>query len=121
MTARIPAGRSSRFYTENVQYNDRTYKKLKCFLLHLRHLLPAADCGKGKEGLTALCNSVRNDYSIYRQTKSMNRLFRRFLFYPGTPDTRFQLFVKISDFPYANAGFFVILYIDWRRTVPSVR
>lgn len=51
-------------YTENVQYNDRTYKKLKCFLLHLRHLLPAADCGKGKEGLTALCNSVRNDYSI---------------------------------------------------------
>ena len=61
---RVPAGRSSRFYTENVQYNDRTYKKLKCFLLHLCHLLPAADCGKGKEGLTALCNSVRNDYSI---------------------------------------------------------
>ena len=44
----------------------------------MRHLLPAADYGKGKEGLTALCNSVRNDYSIYRQTKSMSRLFRRF-------------------------------------------
>ena len=54
MTVRGPAERSSRFYTENVQYNDRTYKKLKCFLLHLRHLLPAADSGKGTEGLTAM-------------------------------------------------------------------
>ena len=52
-------------YTENVQYNDRTYKKLKCFLLHFRatSFLPRT-AGKGKEGLTALCNSVRNDYSI---------------------------------------------------------
>ena len=58
------AKRSSRFYTENVQQNCCTYKKLKSLFLHTRHLLPAADCGKGKEGLTALCNSVRNDYSI---------------------------------------------------------
>nr|DAO70490.1 MAG TPA: hypothetical protein [Caudoviricetes sp.] len=64
MTVRGSDERSSRFYTENVQYNDRTHKKLKCFLLHSRHLLPAADCGKGKEGLTAICNSVRLYYSI---------------------------------------------------------
>ena len=79
MTARIPAGRSSRFYAENVQQYCRTNKKQKCFLLHSRHLLPAADCGKGKEGLTAICNSVRLYYSIYRRTLSTNRLFRRFL------------------------------------------
>ena len=102
MTVRGPAERPSRFYEENVQYNDRTYKKLKCFLLHLRHLLPAADCGKGKEGLTALCNSVLNDYSIYRQTKSISRLFGRFLFYLKTLAARFQLFVNNSVFPYAN-------------------
>ena len=38
-----------RFYEAAVQYNDRTDKKLEGFLLHLRHLLPAADCGKGKK------------------------------------------------------------------------
>ena len=65
MTVSVPAERSSRFYTENVQYNDRTHKKLKCFLLHSRHLLPAADCGKGKEGLTAKSNSVRLYYSMH--------------------------------------------------------
>ena len=78
MTVRGPAERSSRFYTENVQQYCRTYKKPKCFLLHPRHPLPAADCGKGKEGLTAICNSVRSYYNIRRRTLSMNRLFRRF-------------------------------------------
>lgn len=48
MTVRGPAERSSRFYEENVQYNDRTNKKLKCFLLHLRHLLSTADRGERK-------------------------------------------------------------------------
>ena len=79
MTVSVPAGRSSRFYTENVQQYCRTYKKLKCFLLHSRHLLPAADCGKGKKGLTAICNSVRSYYNIRRRTLSTNRLTRRFL------------------------------------------
>ena len=59
------AKRSSRFYTENVQQNCCTYKKLKSLFLHTRHLLPAADCGKGKEGLTAKNNSVRLYYSMY--------------------------------------------------------
>ena len=31
----------------------------------MRNLLPAADCGKGKEGLTAKSNSVRLYYSMY--------------------------------------------------------
>ncbi|MEF2754360.1 MAG: hypothetical protein U0N25_05565, partial [Agathobaculum butyriciproducens] len=32
----VAAGRSSRFYKEDVQYDDRTNKKLECFPLHLR-------------------------------------------------------------------------------------
>ena len=48
MTVREPAERSLRFHEENVQYNDRTNKKLKCFLLHLRHLLSTADHGERK-------------------------------------------------------------------------
>ena len=65
LTVRGPAGRSMRFYTENVQQNCCTYKKLKSLFLHTRHLLPAADCGKGKEGLTAKSNSVRLYYSMH--------------------------------------------------------
>ena len=57
------------------------YKKLKSLFLHTRHLLPAADCGKGKEGLTAICNSVRSYYSIRRRTLSTNRLTRRFFLF----------------------------------------
>lgn len=79
MTVRGSDERSSRFYTEDVQQDYCTYEKLKCLFPHSRHLLPAADCGKGKEGLTAICNSVRLYYSIYRRTLSTNRLFRRFL------------------------------------------
>lgn len=66
------AKRSSRFYTENVQQNCCTYKKLKSLFLHTRHLLPAADCGKGKEGLTAKSNSVRLYYSMYCRIVSIS-------------------------------------------------
>ena len=48
------AKRSSRFYTEDVQQDYCTYEKLKCLFPHSRHLLPAADSGKGTEGLTAM-------------------------------------------------------------------
>ncbi len=36
----------------------------------MRHLLPAANCGKGKEGLTAKSNSVRQYYIA--QSKPVN-------------------------------------------------
>ncbi len=65
MTVRVSDERSSRFYTENVQQNYCTYEKLKSLFLHTRHLLPAADCGKGKEGLTAKSNSVRLYYIMH--------------------------------------------------------
>ena len=45
----VAAGRSSRIYEENVQYNDCTYEELKCFLSHPRHPLSASDRGEGKE------------------------------------------------------------------------
>ena len=48
------------------------YKKLKTLFLHTRHLLPAADCGKGKEGLTAKSNSVRQYYSMRSRNVSMS-------------------------------------------------
>ena len=48
------------------------YKKLKSLFLHTRHLLPAADCGKGKEGLTAKSNSVRLYYSMYCRIVSIS-------------------------------------------------
>ena len=57
-----------RFYTENVQQDDCTHKKLKSLFLHMRHLLPAANCGKGKEGLTAKSNSVRQYYTCTVET-----------------------------------------------------
>ena len=54
MTVRGSDERSSRFYTEDVQQDYCTYEKLKCLFPHSRHLLPAADSGKGTEGLTAM-------------------------------------------------------------------
>lgn len=74
MTVRGPAERSSRFYEENVQYNDRTNKKLKCFLLHLRpppfHRRP-----RGKKGLTAIQKQrvyiLKQQYSRLRRILSM--------------------------------------------------
>ena len=68
-----------RFYTENVQQNCCTYKKLKSLFLHTRHLLPAADCGKGKEGLTAKSNSVRQYYIMHSRNLSTSRPSGRFL------------------------------------------
>ena len=46
------AKRSSRIYEKNVQYNDRTDKKLKGFLPHAQHLLPPTDGGE-EEDMTA--------------------------------------------------------------------
>lgn len=34
MTVRVPSERSSRIYKGNVQYDDHTNKKTKCFFLH---------------------------------------------------------------------------------------
>ena len=61
-----------RFYTENVQQDDCTQKKPKSLFLHMRHLLPAANCGKGKDGLTAKSNSVRLYYSMYCRIVSIS-------------------------------------------------
>ena len=52
LTVWVPAKRSMRIYEKNVQYNDRTDKKLKGFLPHAQHLLPPTDRGE-EEGLTA--------------------------------------------------------------------
>ena len=52
MTVRESAERSSRIYEKNVQYNDRTDKKLEGFLPHAQYLLPPTDRGE-EEGLTA--------------------------------------------------------------------
>ena len=79
MTVRVSDERSSRFYTENVQQNYCTYEKLKSLFLHTRHLLPAADCGKGKEGLTAKSNSVRQYYIMRSRNLSTSRPSGRFL------------------------------------------
>ena len=85
MTVRVSDERSSRFYTENVQQNYCTYKKLKSLFLHTRHLLPAADCGKGKEGLTA---KVTPEKAVMRFTfrGSITAFFR---FYPRCHRTRY--------------------------------
>ena len=39
----------------------------------MRHLLPAANCGKGKEGLTAKSNSVRQHHIIRSRNLSTSR------------------------------------------------
>ena len=69
-----------RFYKENVQYNDRTDKKLESLFPHSRHLLPPTDRGE-EEGLTACSDcSLRVQqrfrvFSITGRAKNVN--FRR--------------------------------------------
>ena len=80
LTVWVPAKRSMRFYEKNVQYNDRTDKKLKGFLPHAQHLLPPTDCGE-EEGLTACSDcSLRvqrrfHELNITGRAKNVN--FRR--------------------------------------------
>ena len=68
-----------RFYTENVQQDDCTHYKPKSLFLHTRHLLPATNRGKGKEGLTAKSNSVRQYYIMHSRNLSTSRPSGRFL------------------------------------------
>ena len=80
LTVWVPAKRSMRFYEKNVQYSDRTDKKLKGFLPHAQHLLPPTDRGE-EEGLTACSDcSLRvqqrfHELSITGRVKNVN--FRR--------------------------------------------
>ena len=80
LTVWVPAKRSMRIYEKNVQYNDRTDKKLKGFLPHAQHLLPPTDRGE-EEGLTACSDcSLRvqqrfHELSITGRAKNVN--FRR--------------------------------------------
>ena len=80
LTVWVPTKRSMRFYEKNVQYNDRTDKKLKGFLPHAQHLLPPTDRGE-EEGLTACSDcSLRvqqrfHELSITGRAKNVN--FRR--------------------------------------------
>ena len=66
-----------RIYEKNVQYNDRTDKKLKGFLPHSRHLLPPTDRGE-EEDLTACSDcSLRvqqrfHVFSITGRAKNVN-------------------------------------------------
>jgi len=62
-----------RFYTENVQQDDCTHKKPKSLFLYMRHLLPVANCGKGKDGLTAKSNSVYQHHIIRSRNLSTSR------------------------------------------------
>ena len=61
MTVRESAERSSRIYEKNVQYNDRTDKKLESLFPHSRHLLQPTDRGE-EESLTAI---VQNSVSLH--------------------------------------------------------
>ena len=61
----VPAKRSTRFYAKDVQQNYCTYKKLKSLFPNMRHLLPAAACGKGKEGLTAKSNTRKSSDALH--------------------------------------------------------
>ena len=80
LTVWVPAKRSMRFYEKNVQYNDRTDKKLEGFLPHAQHLLPPTDRGE-EEGLTDCSDcSLRvqqrfHEFSITGRAKNVN--FRR--------------------------------------------
>ena len=80
LTVWVPAKRSMRIYEKNVQYNDRTDKKLEGFLPHAQHLLPPTDRGE-EEGLTACSDcSLRVQqrfrvFSITGRAKNVN--FRR--------------------------------------------
>ena len=77
MTVWMRAKRSSRIYEKNVQYNDRTDKKLKGFLPHAQHLLPPTDRGE-EEDLTACSDcSLRvqqrfRELSITERAKNVN-------------------------------------------------
>ena len=61
LTVWVPAKRSMRIYEKNVQYNDRTDKKLESLFPHSRHLLPPTDRGE-EESLTAI---VQNSVSLH--------------------------------------------------------
>ena len=80
LTVWVLAKRSMRFYERNVQYNDRTDKKLEGFLPHAQHLLPPTDRGE-EEDLTACSDcSLRvqqrfHELSITGRAKNVN--FRR--------------------------------------------
>ena len=80
LTVWVPAKRSMRIYEKNVQYNDRTDKKLEGFLPHAQHLLPPTDRGE-EESLTACSDcSLRvqqrfHELSITGRAKNVN--FRR--------------------------------------------
>lgn len=80
LTVWVPAKRSMRIYEKNVQYNDRTDKKLNGFLPHAQHLLPPTDRGE-EEDLTACSDcSLRvqqrfHELSITGRAKNVN--FRR--------------------------------------------
>ena len=80
MTVWMLPKRSSRIYEKNVQYNDRTDKKLESLFPHSRHLLPPTDRGE-EEGLTACSDcSLRVQqrfrvFSIAERAKNVN--FRR--------------------------------------------
>ena len=80
LTVWVPAKRSMRFYEKNVQYNDRTDKKLKGFLPHAQHLLPPTDRGE-EEGLTA-CSACalrvqQRFHELSRTGRAKNVNFRR--------------------------------------------
>ena len=80
LTVWVPAKRSMRIYEKNVQYNDRTNKKLEGFLPHAQHLLPPTD-RREEEDLTACSDcSLRvqqrfHELSITGRAKNVN--FRR--------------------------------------------
>jgi len=61
----VPAKRSTRFFAKDVQQNYCTYKKLKSPFPNMRYLLPAANCGKGKEGLTAKSNTRKSSDALH--------------------------------------------------------
>ena len=72
LTVWVLAKRSMRFYEKNVQYNDRTDKKLESLFPHSRHLLPPTDRGE-EESLTAIVqNSVSLCFSIPEPAKDVN-------------------------------------------------
>ena len=64
MTVWVLAKRSMRFYEKNVQYNDRTDKKLEGFLPHAQHLLSDSDRG-GKEEADRLFMQKAFPYDKY--------------------------------------------------------
>ena len=69
-----------RIYEKNVQYNDRTDKKLESLFPHSRHLLPPTDRGE-EEDLTACSDCslrVQQRFRIFSITgRAKNVNFRR--------------------------------------------